>query len=107
MNGALDEAMGIMKGSIADNSQVEQPYRTKGKIFLDENSTITSIYIKGIIVDFEISTSIDKYTGENTDEELIDAGWEKVIGKDDISDWIMTDNLSSQEWNNQQNYFDF
>ena len=53
MNGALDEAMEIMKGSLADNSQVENPYETKGKIFLDENDSIVSIYINGIIVNFD------------------------------------------------------
>ena len=107
MNGALDEAMEIIKGSLADKSQVEKPYRPKGKIFLDENNSIVSIYINGIIVDFEVVTAIDRYTAENTDEDLIDAGWEKVVGEDDITDWIMTNNLSSQEWDKQRNYFDF
>ncbi len=110
MNGALDEAMEIMKGSLADNSQVEQPYRTEGKIFLDENNDISSIYIKGILVDFEIVLPINKYTrGQHNDEDLEEMGWEKQTDKKNgISDWIMTDNISSREWENQkQSYFDF
>lgn len=90
MNGALDEAMDIMKGSLADNSQVEQPYRTKGKIFLDENGSIVTIYIKGIIVDFEtVLRSVDQNNKEN-------------------KNWTRTENLVSLEWDGKErNYFDF
>ncbi len=54
MNGALDEAMEIMKGSLADNSQIEQPYRTIGEIETNSAGDVLNIYVKGILVDFEI-----------------------------------------------------
>jgi hypothetical protein len=108
-NGALDEAMEIMKGSLADNSEVEQPYRTKGKIFLDENGSIDSIYINGIIVDFDIIIPIESCNIEESDKALIDRGWKKVYHKKtDLIDWIMTDEMSSIEWDGKdRNYFDF
>ena len=109
-NGALDEAMEIIKGSIADNNEVEQPYHTKGKIFIDENGNVISIYIQGIIVDFECSTVIDPDTaGCYSEKELEEDNWKKVISRDEtIEDWIMELPLSSREWDGKErNYFDF
>jgi len=109
MNGALDEAMEIMKGSLADNSEIEQPYRTSGKIFLDGEGQISSIYVRDIFVDFEIIYPIDNTTKTcYSRHQLEDMGWEYQISKDGLEEWIMTDRLSSEEWSDlKQNYFDF
>lgn len=48
--------MEIIKGSLADNSQSEQPYRTTGEIEINGAGVILSIYVNGILVDFKIRT---------------------------------------------------
>jgi hypothetical protein len=93
-NGALDEAMEIMKGSLADNSQVEKPYRTTGEIFVNGNGDIDYIFVKGIIVDFTIRNYPDpSYLRIDTDETLINNG----MKKDKDGDWFYPDNVSSRE----------
>lgn len=101
--------MKTVKELTGNNNQSKEPSCIKGKIFLDENGDVMTIYVQGILVDFEITRPADKYTTEESDDFLIDAGWEKVTNKDnDLTDWIMTDRLSSLKWDGEErNYFDF
>ena len=94
MNGALDEAMEIIKGSLADNSQVEQPYRTTGIIQVDAEGNVSSISIKGIEIDFKIEYEADKYITMETYQDKLGMGYEKT--GDGV--WVYNTELSSIPW---------
>jgi len=89
LNGALDEAMEIMKGSLADNSQVEQPHRTTGQIECNDAGDILNIYVKGILVDFEVrkmNLFLDPEGGDYIDPTMnIDKESENFYWKSSIS----------------------
>ncbi len=65
-NGALAEAMGLLDQAIGDNSQVEQPYRTKCIIKI-VNGCVDAVYLQGMIADVEVYTAegIERITSES------------------------------------------
>ncbi len=94
INEAFDRVVKVLDGSLADNSQIEQPYRTKGIIRTDEEGSIIFISVKGIEVDFDIEYSADKYKASESEAMLLEAGYEKK----DNGHWIMPDFFSSVPW---------
>jgi len=93
-NGALNEGMDLINRAIADNSQVEKPYRTTGQIFVDGNGDIDHIFVDGIFVDFDIRTYTDPaYLRTEKEETLLDNGMEK----DENGDWYYPDFISSNQ----------
>lgn len=82
-------------------TEQESPdYRAKGTIICDEGGNIEEVYVQNVIVDFEIIWPIDAHTRrENSDQDLLDNGWEKNTDlKNGITDWFMRDYISSRPY---------